>query len=111
MIESDGVILFRGGEGLNSSRNFDFLVTATLFLRASEPGVASNGSVAAIDCTIVRLDGSYRDAARGVSSLSGELELPPLARGELSGVLLKLSRSVPIQPKLVSDATKSSGGL
>jgi hypothetical protein len=34
MIDDEGMSFFFGGDGLNSSRNFDFFVLATLLFRA-----------------------------------------------------------------------------
>lgn len=67
-MDADG--LLRGGDGLNSSRNFDCFVFATLLLRASGMGFSSSGffvDVLAAACEFVML---YRLAGIGVSSLS-----------------------------------------
>lgn len=75
MIDVEGVILFFGGEGLNSSRNFDLFVSATLFLRAKGAGAASSEESTLVSRGVLKSIAPYCLAGRGVSSLSTGNEL------------------------------------
>ena len=97
MIDEDCVNFFLGGDGLNSSRNLDVLVSATLLLRANGAGAVSNRVSAD------SLDSPYRCTGLGVSSLSvgNELERLGLLRSEAE--MLKGRFSVPVRGKVTMD--------
>jgi hypothetical protein len=111
IIEVDAVIFFLGGEGLNSSRNFDFFVSATLFFRASGAGAASRDVSIAASCEASKYVTPYRCAGRGVSSLSVGKEFDRRGFLRSTDEWLKVWYPVAGRDRFTIDPPKLSGGL
>ena len=111
MIDVDGVIFFRGGEGLNSSRNFDFFVSATLFLRTNWAGAVSRTVSAEASCAATKFVTPYLCVGLGVSSLSVGKEFERLSFLRSLDEWLKVWCVVPGRDRFTIDPPKLSGGL
>jgi len=111
MIDADCVIFFLGGDGLNSSRNLEVLVSATLFLRASGAGGARSEGSIGWPVTVARLVRPCRLAGLGVSSLSVGKEAERRGRRMSADEMLTGRFSVSVRGRIVTDPPKLSGGL
>jgi hypothetical protein len=111
MMDADCVIFFFGGDGLNSSRNLEVLVSATLFLRASGAGTANSDGLIAWPVTVARLVRPCRLAGLGVSSLSVGKEAERRGRRKSEDEILKAWFSVSVRDRFTTDPPKLSGGL
>lgn len=110
MIDAEGVSLLFGGEGLNSSLNLDVFVSATLFLRANNPGAADETS------SRVGSGGNtgitpWRRIALGVSSLSVGQDCDRLGFFISIDVMLKVCCAVIVLVRFTADPPELPGGL
>lgn len=111
MIDADCVVFFLGGDGLNSSRNLEVLVSATLFLRASGAGGARSVGSIVWPVTVARLIRPCRLAGLGVSSLSVGKEAERRGCRMSEDEILTERFSVSVRGRVVTDPPKLSGGL
>jgi len=111
MMDEDCVGFFFGGDGLNSSRNLEIFVSATLFLRANGPDTVGSEGSAEYPVTSVSLVPPCRFIGRGVSSLSVGKDTERLSFRRSVDEALKGLFSVPVRERLTSDSLELSGGL
>jgi hypothetical protein len=109
MIDMPAVDFLRGGDGLNSSRNFDFFVFATLLLRATDDAVR-RVSLADMRLSAWKLVNPYRFTTFGVSPCSFE-NVSEKLRGKVAAVLLERLGWLLGRGRVLKEPPKLSGGL